>query len=258
MTNTTSFFAFVVRKDAKGRVAARVERLSLDALPKGDVLIRVAYSSLNYKDALASQGHPGVVQSFPHVPGIDCAGTVEESTSPDYGPGDEVIVTGHELGAGQWGGFSEFVRVPSGWVVPLPNGLTLRESMIYGTAGFTAAQCVAAIIGQNIGPKCGSLVVTGSTGGVGSISVAILGKLGYDVEAVTGKREHHDWLRRLGARSILSRNDVLDDSDRPLLPARGQRRSIQLAMRRLLQFYDRSSIVDASRRAGWSQARNFN
>ena len=219
-TSTTSFPAFVVRQDATGHVASRVERLALDGLPKGDVLIRVAYSSLNYKDALAVQGHPGVARSFPHVPGVDCAGTVEESTSSDYGPGDEIIVTGYELGAGQWGGFAEFVRVPADWVVPLPNGLTLREAMIYGTAGFTAAQCVAAIIGQNIGPKSGPVVVTGSTGGVGSIAVAILGKLGYEVEAVTGKREHHDWLRRLGARTILSRNDVLDDSERPLLPSR--------------------------------------
>jgi acrylyl-CoA reductase (NADPH) len=220
MNNSTSFAAFVARKDAEGRVAARVERLTVDDLPAGEVLIRVAYSSLNYKDALASQGHPGVVRTLPHVPGIDCAGTVEESTSPDYRPGDQVIVTGYDLGSGHWGGYAEFVRVPAEWIVPLPVGLTLRETMIYGTAGFTAAQCVAAIIARGIEPGRGPVVVTGSTGGVGSIAVAILAKLGYEVEAVTGKAEHHEWLRKLGARTILGRNDVADDSDRPLLRGR--------------------------------------
>jgi putative YhdH/YhfP family quinone oxidoreductase len=220
MNATKSFPAFVVRKDAGGRVTGGVEHLSSDKLPTGDVLIRVAYSSLNYKDALASQGHPGVVRTLPHVPGIDCAGTVEESTSPDYRPGDEVIVTGYDLGSGHWGGYAEFVRVPADWIVPLPSGLTLRETMVYGTAGFTAAQCVAAIIARGIEPGRGPIVVTGSTGGVGSVAVAILAKLGYEVEAVTGKREHHDWLHKLGARTILDRNEVLDDSDRPLLGSR--------------------------------------
>src|SRR5262245_8843346 len=126
--NDTSFPAFVVRKDADNRVTAQVERLSRDELPTGDVLIRIAYSSLNYKDALASQGHPGVVRNFPHVPGIDCAGTVVESASPNFRPSDQVIVTGYELGAGHWGGYAEFVRVPAEWIVPLPNGLTLPEA----------------------------------------------------------------------------------------------------------------------------------
>ena len=220
MNNTTSFPAFVVRKDADGRVAAHVERLTVDELPPGEVLIRVVYSSLNYKDALASQGHPGVVRTLPHVPGIDCAGTVKESTSPDYRPGDQVIITGYELGSGRWGGYAEFVRVPAEWIVPLPSGLTLRETMIYGTAGFTAAQCVAAIVARGIEPSRGPVVVTGSTGGVGSIAVAILAKLGYEVEAVTGKQEHHDWLRKLGAHAILGRDEVSDNSDRPLLRSR--------------------------------------
>src|SRR6476620_10949418 len=135
MGGTDSFPAFVVRKDSSGQAAARVERITRDQLPPGDVLIHVAYSSLNYKDALAAQGHPGVVRAFPHVPGIDCAGTVVESTSSDYRPGDEVIVTGYELGAGQWGGYSEFVRVPADWIVRLPTGLSLRDAMIYGTVG---------------------------------------------------------------------------------------------------------------------------
>jgi acrylyl-CoA reductase (NADPH) len=157
---------------------------------------------------------------LPHVPGIDCAGTVEESASPDCRPGDQVLITGYELGSGHWGAYSEFVRVPAEWIVPLPSGLTLHETMIYGTAGFTAAQCVAAIVARGIEPGRGPIVVTGSTGGVGSIAVAILAKLGYEVEAVTGKLEHHDWLRKLGARTILNRGDISDDSDRPLLRSR--------------------------------------
>jgi putative YhdH/YhfP family quinone oxidoreductase len=220
MDHNASFPAFVARKNAGGQVAACAERLTVDELPPADVLIRVAYSSLNYKDALASQGHPGVVRSLPHVPGIDCSGVVEESSSPQFKPGDEVIVTGYELGSGHWGGYSEFVRVPAEWIVPLPAGLTIRESMIYGTAGFTAAQCVAAIIARGIEPKRGPVVVTGSTGGVGSIAVAILAKLGYEVEAVTGKAEQHDWLRKLGAHAILGREEIADDTDRPLLRSR--------------------------------------
>src|SRR5215813_8989907 len=220
MDEHTSFTAFVARKNADGQVAARVERLTVGELPVGEVLIRVAYSSLNYKDALASQGHPGVVRNLPHVPGIDCAGIVEESTSPQYKPGDQVIVTGYELGSGHWGGYSEFVRVPADWIVPLPKGLSLRETMIYGTAGFTAAQCVAAIIARGIEPKRGPVVVTGSTGGVGSIAVAILAKLGYEVEAVTGKAEHHGWLRKLGAHTIFGREEIADETDRPLLRSR--------------------------------------
>jgi acrylyl-CoA reductase (NADPH) len=220
MASSKSFPCFMVRKSADGRVTAGVEAISLDDLPPGDVLIQVAYSSLNYKDALASQGHPGVVQSFPHVPGIDCAGTVVESASSDFSPGDEVLVTGYDLGAGQWGGFAGYVRVPAEWIVRLPAGLTLRDTMIYGTAGFTAAQCVNAILERGIGPERGSVVVTGATGGVGSITVAILAKLGYEVTCVTGKAEHHAWLRRLGAKTILGREEVIDDTDQPLLPAR--------------------------------------
>ena len=220
MSGEASFPAFVARKDADGRVGAKIERLTVDDLPAGDVLIRVEYSSLNYKDALASQGHPGVVRTMPHVPGIDCAGTVEASTLGDYKLGDQVLVTGYDLGAGQWGGYAGFVRVPAEWVVALPKGLTLRQTMIYGTAGFTAAQCVSAIAARGIEPGRGPVVVTGATGGVGSIAVAILAKLGYEVEAVTGKAEHHDWLRALGARTILGRDDVTDTSDRPLLRSR--------------------------------------
>jgi putative YhdH/YhfP family quinone oxidoreductase len=220
MSHSSAVPAYVVRKDSAGRVSARVEPITPDMLPPGDVLIRVAYSSLNYKDALACQGHPGVVRTFPHVPGVDCSGTVLESTAAACRSGDEVLVTGYELGAGQWGGFAELVRVPAEWIVALPAGLSLREAMIYGTAGFTAAQSVTAIVERGITPDRGPVVVTGATGGVGCLAVAILAKLGYEVTAVTGKSERADWLRRLGAKTILSRSDILDDSDRPLLPAR--------------------------------------
>jgi putative YhdH/YhfP family quinone oxidoreductase len=214
------FPCYLVRKDDAGAVAASVELVTRDELPPDDVLIEVAFSSLNYKDALACQGHPGVVQKFPHVPGIDCAGVVVESRSPQYRPGDEVLVTGYDLGAGHWGGYSKYVRVPAEWIVPLPTGLTLRDTMIYGTAGFTAAQCATAIVERGIGPERGEVVVTGATGGVGSLAVAILAKLGYRVAAVTGKADRHDWLRQLGATSILGRDDVCDKSERPLLSER--------------------------------------
>ncbi len=187
MDKSEQFPAFIVRKDDENRVSARVEQLKLDSLPAGDVTIRVAYSSLNYKDALASQGHPGVVRAFPHVPGVDCAGAVVESASPEFRPGDQVIVTGYDLGASHWGGYAGFVRVPADWIVRLPARLSPRDAMIYGTAGFTAAQCVAAIVARGIEPRQGPVVVTGSTGGVGSLSVAILATLGYEVQAVTGK-----------------------------------------------------------------------
>jgi acrylyl-CoA reductase (NADPH) len=214
------FPCYMVRKDDFGTVTAAVEMITLDDLPPGDVLIKVAYSALNYKDALASQGHPGVVRSLPHVPGIDCAGTVVESDSPQYKPGDQVLITGYDLGAGHWGGMSAYVRVPAEWIVLLPSGLSLRDAMIYGTAGFTAAQCVTAIVERGIEPDHGDIVVTGATGGVGSLAVAILAKLGYRVAAVTGKADRHDWLRDLGATTIIGRDAVVDDTDRPLLSER--------------------------------------
>jgi putative YhdH/YhfP family quinone oxidoreductase len=154
------------------------------------------------------------------VPGIDCAGTVVESAAGDFRPGDEVLITGYDLGASHWGGFAAYVRVPAEWIVRLPSGLSLREAMVYGTAGFTAAQCVTAIVERGIDPARGPVVVTGATGGVGSLAVAILAKLGYEVAAVSGKADQHDWLRALGAKQILGRGDVLDSSDLPLLSAR--------------------------------------
>jgi len=198
----------------------RFETRPLQDLPPGEVLVRVAYSSLNYKDAMAASGNRGVVKKFPHVPGIDAAGVVAYSSSADWQVGDRVIVTGYELGSGRWGGFAEFIRVPADWVVRLPTGLSLRESMILGTAGFTAAQCVQALVRHRIAVDAGEIVVTGATGGVGSLAVSILARLGYQVAAVSGKAEAQQFLTGLGARQVIGRNEVRDASTKPLLPAR--------------------------------------
>jgi putative YhdH/YhfP family quinone oxidoreductase len=189
-------------------------------LAAGDVLIRVAYSSLNYKDALAATGHPGITRSFPHVPGVDVAGAVVESSSPSLWPGDEVVVTGYELGVERWGGWAEYVRVPAEWVLPLPDGLSMEESMIIGTAGLTAAMCVRALKQHEVKPDSGEVVVTGATGGVGSIAVKLMAKLGYSVVAVSGKSEKHSWLTELGAARIVSRAEVVNESKKPLLSTR--------------------------------------
>jgi putative YhdH/YhfP family quinone oxidoreductase len=211
---------YLVTRDSTGGIAAEIEQRSIDALPEGDVLIRVEFSSLNYKDALAATGHPGIVKQFPHVPGVDAAGTVVSSGVSEFAPGDLVLATGFDIGATRWGSWAEFVRVPHQWIVPLPEGLTLREAMIFGTAGLTAALCVDALQKHDIQPQSGPIVVTGATGGVGSMAVAILAKLGYEVAAVTGKADAHEYLKRLGAAHILAREDLDDRSGRPLLSAR--------------------------------------
>ncbi len=212
------FNGYLVRQDEQGTVAGSVEQLTVDNLPTGEVLIRVAYSSLNYKDALAATGHPGVVKQLPHIPGIDAAGTVAASDADEYSPGDQVLVTGYGMGANRFGGWAQYVRVPTDYVVPLPEGLSLRESMIYGTAGFTAAQSVMAV--EQVDPARGPVVVTGASGGVGSLAVALLSKSGYEVVAVTGKPAARPLLERLGARQVIGREEVDDCSDRPLLKAR--------------------------------------
>ncbi len=214
------FLCLMVRREAGGEISAGVETLAIADLPPGEVLIEVVCSSLNYKDALACQAHPGVVRKVPHVPGIDCAGRVVESTSPDFEPGDPVLVTGYELGTTHWGGYAEFVRVPAEWAVALPTGFSLEAAMAYGTAGFTAAQCVAAIEHHGVGPDAGEVVVTGASGGVGSLSVAILAKLGYEVTAITGKPEQAKMLEALGASTVLPREALNDTSEKPLLKAR--------------------------------------
>jgi acrylyl-CoA reductase (NADPH) len=215
-----TFRCYLVTKDPDGTVWGEITERPLEDLPEGEVLIRVQYSSLNYKDALAAKGHPGVNKVFPHVPGVDAAGTVAQSGAYEFVEGDQVLVTGFDMGANRWGGFAEYVRVPQDWVVPLPLGLTLRESMMLGTAGLTAGFCVDALRKHGVKPQSGEVIVTGASGGVGSFAVAILAKLGYHVVAVTGKTIAHDYLRLLGAGEILPRKAVDDASGKPLLSRR--------------------------------------
>ena len=212
----TAFRAFQVDKDAAGQFSRTIVERDTADLPAGELLIDVAYSSLNYKDALSATGNPGVTRNFPHTPGIDAAGTVAESSDASFRAGDEVIVIGFDLGMNTAGGFGENIRVPAAWAVPMPSGLTPRTAMILGTAGFTAALCIDKL--ERIGGLAtdGPVLVTGATGGVGSVAVALLAKLGYDVYAVTGKPQQHDFLRRLGAAEILSREDATANAKRPL------------------------------------------
>ena len=214
-----TFKALWITEQSDQSFARQIARRNIDSLPPGEVLIRVHYSSLNYKDALSASGNRGVTRNYPHTPGIDAAGVVAESQSPAFKAGDPVLVTGYDLGMNTSGGFAEYIRVPVGWVVPLPNGLSLRESMIYGTAGFTAAMAVAKMTAAGLEPEQGEMLVTGATGGVGSIAVAILAKEGYDVVTATGKTDAADFLYDLGASSVVSREEVTDLS-RPMLKAR--------------------------------------
>lgn len=211
------FKALVVREESGNVFTRRIEEKSLSDLPDYDVLIAVHYSSLNYKDALSSTGNKAVTRLYPHTPGVDAAGVVVESKSSDFKSGDEVIVTSYNLGTKISGGFGQFIRVPANWIVRLPYGMTLYDSMIYGTAGFTAAQSVLKLVEHGVKPQDGKILVTGATGGVGSVSVAILAKLDYNVTAVTGKADEHDLLRELGATAILSREKSVDTTGRLLL-----------------------------------------
>ncbi|MDX2004111.1 MAG: MDR family oxidoreductase [Meiothermus sp.] len=207
-----NFKALVVEAAEPG--SARVREVSSDQLPEGDVLVRVAYSTLNYKDGLAVTGKGKVIRKFPMVPGIDFSGTVVESASPAYRPGDAVILTGWGVGETHWGGMAELARVKADWLVPLPSGLDLRRAMGLGTAGFTAMLCVMALQEHHI-DKGKEVVVTGAAGGVGSVAVAVLAKLGYRVTASTGRPAEADYLRSLGATEILDRA-VLSAPGRPL------------------------------------------
>ena len=193
-----------------------VER-EVSSLPEGDVLIQVHYSSLNYKDALSATGNKGVTRTYPHTPGIDAAGVVVSSEDATIKAGDQVIVAGYDLGMNTSGGFGEYIRVPSSWVVPLPEGMSLKESMMYGTAGFTAALSVYKLIGAGVKPSMGDVLVAGATGGVGSVAVSILSKLGFNVVGATGKMEEEDMLLRLGAKKVIHRAELNDESGRPML-----------------------------------------
>lgn len=209
------FDALVVNKQDH-QFTVNIQQLSLDDLPQGEVLIRVHYSGVNYKDSLAAIPNGNIVSSYPIVPGIDMAGVVVSSEDSRFKEGDEVIATSYGIGVSQSGGYSQFARVPAEWIVPLPDGLTMKEAMIIGTAGFTAALSVLRLEETNLTPGQGSVLVTGATGGVGSFAVSILSKLGYSVEASTGKESEHGYLKALGAANILSREDVYDGKLRAL------------------------------------------
>ncbi len=212
MSNT--YRALVVDKPGDDVTVDLVERTAND-LPDGEVTIRVAYSSVNFKDGLATLAKGGVVRKYPLVPGIDLAGSVTQSADSRFNDGDEVLITGFDLGVAHDGGFAELARVPADWVVKKPDGLTLRDCMLFGTAGFTAGLAVQALEAHRVTPDKGPVLVTGATGGVGSVAVSMLANLGFQVAASTGKDSEHDYLKSLGASEILSRDEVSAES-RPL------------------------------------------
>lgn len=214
------FKALVVEQEADGSFTRSVQQRSINDLPNHDVLIEVHFSALNYKDALSATGNKGVTQQFPHTPGVDAAGIVVQSSDDRFSPGDEVIVTSFDLGQNTPGGFGQFIRIPGDWIVPLPKGLSLRESMMLGTAGFTAAYGVHHIMRNGTSPAEGPVLVTGATGGVGSLAVALLSQNGYDVIAATGKTDQTDYLHSLGASGVIHRDEITDTSGKPLLTSR--------------------------------------
>ena len=212
----SSFIALRVEKGEDGSFERSIRERSVDELPPGELLIDVRYSSLNYKDALSATGAPGVTRNYPHTPGIDVAGVVLDSQSDRFREGDEVLAIGFDLGMDTDGGFAQRVRIPDAWALPLPTGLSLRESMILGTAGFTAALCIHKLEDSGMRPDNGPVLVTGATGGVGSVAVLILSSLGYETVAASGKPSQSEFLKTLGASEVLSREDVSKDSHRPL------------------------------------------
>lgn len=215
-----SYQAFVVREQEDGSFTKGIETKSTQELPDHEVLIQVKYAALNYKDALSSSGHKGITRNFPHTPGVDACGIVVSCKTDDFNAGDEVIVTSYDFGMNTSGGFQEYIKVPAQWPVKLPEGMSLEESMILGTGGFTAALSLYKMEQNGQNPDMGPILVTGSTGGVGSMAVNILAEQGYQVIAASGKKESHEYLKGLGANEILSREDVNDTSGRPLLKSK--------------------------------------
>lgn len=216
-TNST-FKALVTRESEDGSYATTVEERSIADLPKGEVLIKVIFSGLNYKDALSASGNKGITRNFPHTPGVDAAGIVAESTDAGFKPGDEVIVTGYDLGMNTSGGFAEYICVPARWVVKKPSGISLKESMIIGTSGFTAASAIYEFIHHGIEPESGKILITGASGAVGSMAVAMLAANNYQVVASSGKQQAAELLMGLGAAEIVDREAVNDTTGKPLLP----------------------------------------
>jgi putative YhdH/YhfP family quinone oxidoreductase len=201
-------------------VSGSVKSLETSRLPDGDVTIRVRCSDINYKDAMAAAGVGKMVRAFPHVPGIDLAGEVEADRTGRFKPGDKVLVTGYDMGIGWFGGYAQYARVPAAWVVPLPAGLTFTEAMSLGTAGFTAMLALLALERNGVKPEQGPVLVTGATGGVGSIAVDLLASAGYAVVGSSGKADMRDYLLRIGAREVVSREEVVDESPKVLLKER--------------------------------------
>ena len=212
----SAFKALRIERGEGAFVRSIISR-DVDELPAGDLLIEVRYSSLNYKDALSATGAPGVTRTYPHTPGIDAAGVVLESSVDTFHAGDEIVAIGFDLGMNTPGGFGQRIRIPAAWATPLPTGLTLEQSMILGTAGFTAALCVDKLEHAGMAPTDGPVLVTGATGGVGSVAVMLLSQLGYAVHAVTGKELQHGFLRDIGAAEIIEREAALEGANRPLL-----------------------------------------
>ncbi len=211
-----SFQALLVEKNDDGKTSASVQQLDESRLPEGDVTIDVDYSTLNYKDGLCVGPGGGLVRNYPHIPGIDLAGTVAESSNKDYKQGDKVVLTGWRVGEAWWGGYSQKARVKGEWLVPLPEGISTQQAMAVGTAGFTAMLAVMALQDHGLEPDQGPVLVTGGAGGVGSVAVAILSNLGFEVAAVTGRPEAADYLRSLGATTIVDRSEINETVKRPL------------------------------------------
>ena len=210
------FKALVVEKNDEGKTSASVQEIGEDRLPEGDVTVAVEYSTVNYKDGLCIGPGGGLVRNYPHVPGIDFAGTVEASDDPRYSPGDKVVLTGWRVGEAHWGGYAQKARVKADWLVGLPEGLSTRDAMAVGTAGFTAMLAVQALEAHGLKPGAGPVLVTGAAGGVGSVATAILSNLGYEVAAVTGRPETAEYLTALGATQIVAREELAETVKRPL------------------------------------------
>ncbi len=213
--NKTTFKAFRVEEE-NGSYVGSVKEIEFSTLDKDEILVKVHYSSLNYKDALSASGNKGVTKNYPHTPGIDAVGIIEKSNNETLKVGEKVIVTSYDLGMNTDGGFAEYIKVPSEWAVKLPENLSMKEAMVYGTAGLTAGMSVLRLT-ELIKPEDGKIVVSGATGGVGSLSVSILSKLGYTVVAITGKETERDYLINLGAKEIILRNEIEKLDKKPLL-----------------------------------------
>ncbi|MCG8357728.1 MAG: oxidoreductase [Kiloniellales bacterium] len=209
-------FKALVLEETDGKVSSSLQELDDARLPEGDVTVKVDYSTLNYKDGMILNGIGGLVRQYPHVPGVDFAGTVETSEHADFAPGDPVVLTGWRVGEMHWGGYAQKARVKGDWLVPLPEDLTTKRAMAVGTAGFTAMLAVMALEDHGLTPERGEVLVTGAAGGVGSVAVAILSNLGFKVATSTGRAETHDYLRSLGATTIVDRQELAEPTKRPL------------------------------------------